>query len=120
MHLCFVPHLVPMIRGILTTAYLRLSKPISTGELLDIYRNHYEEEPFVRVVGEDEIPQTQAVRGSNFCDVGIKVVEERNLAVVVSALDNLTKGASGAALQNMNILAGFDETAGLLFPGLMP
>ena len=117
---CFVPHLVPMVRGILTTAYVKLNKSISTGELLEIYSRHYEGEPFVRVLDEGEIPQTQAVRGSNFCDVGVKVVEERNLAVVMSAIDNLTKGASGAALQNMNILAGFDETAGLSSPGLMP
>jgi len=118
--LCFVPHLVPMTRGILTTAYLKLSKSVSTKELLEIYSRRYEGEPFVRVLDEGEIPQTQAVRGSNFCDVGVKVLAERNLAVVVSAIDNLTKGASGAALQNMNILAGFDETAGLLSPGLMP
>ncbi len=117
---CFVPHLVPMTRGILTTGYLKLSKPISTGELLDIYAQRYEAEPFVRVLDEDEIPQTQAVRGSNYCDIGVKVVEESNLAVVISAIDNLTKGASGQAIQNMNIVAGFDEAAGLLFPGLMP
>lgn len=117
---CFVPHLVPMTRGILTTAYLKLSKSISTAELLEIYSSHYENEPFVRVLDEGDIPQTQAVRGSNFCDIGVKVVEESGLAVVMSAIDNLTKGASGAALQNMNLLAGFDETAGLLHPGLMP
>ena len=117
---CFVPHLVPMTRGILTTAYLRLSKSISTAELLEIYSSHYEDEPFVRVLDEGEIPQTQAVRGSNFCDIGVKVVEESGLAIAVSAIDNLTKGASGQALHNMNIVAGFDETAGLWFPGLMP
>jgi len=117
---CFVPHYVPMSRGILTTAYLRLSRSISTVELLDIYSRYYEGEPFVRVLDEGEMPQTQAVRGSNYCDIGVKVVEESELAVVVSAIDNLTKGASGQALQNMNIMAGFDETAGLLFPGLMP
>ena len=119
-NVCFVPHYVPMSRGILTTAYLKLSEAISTAELLKIYSDYYEDEPFVRVLDEGEIPQTQAVRGSNYCDVGVNVVEKSNLAVVVSAIDNLTKGASGQALQNMNIMAGFDETAGLLFPGLMP
>jgi N-acetyl-gamma-glutamyl-phosphate reductase len=109
-----------MSRGILTTAYLTLSKAISTAELLEIYSDYYEGEPFVRVLDEGEIPQTQAVRGSNYCDIGVKVVEESNLAVVISAIDNLTKGASGQALQNMNIMVGFDETAGLLFAGLMP
>ena len=117
---CFVPHLVPMSRGILTTAYLKLARPVSTRELLDIYSESYKNEPFVRVLDEGESPQTQAVRGSNFCDIGIKVVEDSNLAVVISAIDNLTKGASGQAMQNMNIIAGFDETAGLLAPGLMP
>ena len=118
--ICFVPHYVPMSRGILTTAYLRLRESTSTKEVLEIYSRHYEDEPFVRILDEEEIPQTQAVRGSNFCDIGVKVVEESNLLVVISALDNLVKGASGQALQNMNIMAGFDETAGLLFPGLMP
>jgi len=117
---CFVPHYVPMSRGILTTAYLRLNKPISTKELLEIYSSNYKDEPFVRVLDEGELPQTQAVRGSNFCDVGLKVVERSGLAVVMSALDNLTKGASSQALQDMNIVAGFKETAGLLSPGLMP
>ena len=119
-NVCFVPHLVPMTRGILTTAYLKLSKSISTAELSGIYSDYYENEPFVRVLDEGEIPQTQAVRGSNFCDIGVKVVEESGLAVTLSAIDNLTKGASGQALHNMNIVAGFDETAGLLSPGLMP
>jgi N-acetyl-gamma-glutamyl-phosphate reductase len=118
--ICFVPHLVPMSRGILTTAYLKLSKSISTADLLEIYSRYYEDEPFVRVLDEGEIPQTQAVRGSNYCDIGVKVLQELGLAVVISAIDNLTKGASGQALQNMNIVAGFDETAGLLYPGLMP
>ena len=118
--ICFVPHLVPMSRGILTTAYLRLSKSISTQELLEIYSNYYEGEPFVRVLDEEEIPQTQVVRGSNYCDIGVKVVENSRIAVIVSAIDNLLKGASGQVLQDMNIVAGFDETAGLLAPGLMP
>ena len=119
-NICFVPHLVPMSRGILTTAYLKLSKSVSTEELLEIYSLHYEGEPFVRILDEGEFPQTQAVRGSNYCDIGVKVIEKSNLAVVISALDNLTKGASSQAMQNMNIVAGFDETAGLLYPGLMP
>jgi N-acetyl-gamma-glutamyl-phosphate reductase len=117
---CFAPHYSPMTRGIMTTAYLRLNKPISTKELLAIYSEQYKDEPFVIVLDEGEMPQTQSVRGSNYCHVGVKVVERNNLAVVMSAIDNLTKGASSQAMQNMNIVAGFDETAGLLFPGLMP
>jgi len=117
---CFVPHLVPMCRGILTTAYLKLKKNISTKELLSIYAEQYKNEPFVVVLDEGELPQTQSVRGSNFCHIGVKVVERNNLAIVMSAIDNLTKGASSQAMQCMNIIAGFDETAGLLTPGLMP
>jgi N-acetyl-gamma-glutamyl-phosphate reductase len=117
---CFAPHYSPMTRGILTTAYLRLKQSISTKELLAMYADYYKDEPFVLVLDEGEMPQTQSVRGSNFCHVGVKVVERNNLAVVMSAIDNLTKGASSQAMQNMNIMAGFDETAGLLFPGLMP
>ncbi|MBD3182642.1 N-acetyl-gamma-glutamyl-phosphate reductase [Candidatus Poribacteria bacterium] len=117
---CFVPHLVPMTRGILTTAYVKLSRDISDSELLGIYMDYYKDEPFVRVLEGKEIPQTQAVRGSNFCDIGMKVVSKNNMAIFISAIDNLTKGASGQALQNMNIIAGFDETAGLQIAGLMP
>ena len=119
-NVCFVPHLVPMSRGILTTAYLRLSKPVSTQELLEVYSRYYEGEPFIRILDEGEIPQTQAVRGSNYCHIGVTVMEDSNIAVVISAIDNLVKGASGQVLQCMNIVAGFDETAGLLAPGLMP
>ncbi len=119
-NICFVPHYVPMSRGILNTAYLRLSNPISTRELLDVYFKQYEDEPFVRVLDEGEIPQTQAVRGSNFCDIGVKVQEKSKTAIVISAIDNLTKGASSQAIQNMNIVVGFDETAGLMYAGLMP
>jgi N-acetyl-gamma-glutamyl-phosphate reductase len=117
---CFVPHLVPMCRGILTTAYLRLKQNISTKELLAIYAEQYKNEPFVIVLDEDELPQTQSVRGSNFCHIGVRVVERNNLAIVMSAIDNLTKGASSQAMQSMNLMAGFDETSGLLIPGLMP
>lgn len=118
--ICFVPHLAPMTRGILTTAYIKMKKSISTSELLAAYSDFYKDETFVRVLDEGEIAQTQSVRGSNYCDVCVKVVEKSNLVVAISAIDNLTKGSAGAALQNMNILAGFDETAGLLAPGLMP
>ena len=117
--ICFVPHLVPMSRGILTTAYLRLSKPVSTQELLEVYSRYYDGEPFIRVLDDGEIPQTQAVRGSNYCHIGATVVNS-NVAVVISAIDNLVKGSSGQVLQCMNIVAGFDETAGLLAPGFMP
>lgn len=117
---CFAPHLVPMTRGILTTAYLQMAKPVSTKELMGVYAEFYKDEPFVRIMEDGEMPQTQSVRGSNFCDIAVKVVERNNLIVAISAIDNLTKGASSQAMQDMNIMAGLDETSGLLIPGLMP
>ncbi|HIE29037.1 TPA: N-acetyl-gamma-glutamyl-phosphate reductase [Candidatus Poribacteria bacterium] len=116
----FTPHLMPMSRGILSTLYFTLKKDISTDGLLDIYNKFYEREPFVRVLNKGEYPQTKAVYGSNYCDVGLEVDARTKRVVVMSALDNLVKGASGAALQNMNLIAGFEETAGLDFPPLMP
>ena len=87
---------------------------------MEVYSRYYEGEPFIRILDEGEIPQTQAVRGSNYCHIGVTVMEDSNIAVVISAIDNLVKGASGQVLQCMNIVAGFDETAGLLAPGFMP
>ncbi len=116
----FTPHLMPMSRGILSTLYFTLKKEISAESLLEIYAEFYKNEPFVRVLGAGEYPQTKAVYGSNYCDVGLDVDVRTKRVVVMSALDNLVKGASGAALQNLNLMAGFDETAGLDFPGLMP
>ena len=116
----FTPHIMPMSRGILSTLYFTLKKDISTDSLLEIYNKFYEQEPFVRVLNKGEYPQTKAVYGSNYCDVGLEVDARTKRVVVMSALDNLVKGASGAALQNMNLIAGFEETAGLDFPGLMP
>ncbi|HID72929.1 TPA: N-acetyl-gamma-glutamyl-phosphate reductase [Candidatus Micrarchaeota archaeon] len=116
----FSPHLVPMSRGILSTLYFRMIKPISTDELLEIYREFYRSEPFVRVLDKGELPSTKAVYGSNFCDIAVVADERSNTVVVVSAIDNLVKGASGQALQNMNLMCGFDERAGLSLAPLMP
>jgi N-acetyl-gamma-glutamyl-phosphate reductase len=116
----FTPHLMPMSRGILSTLYFTLKKDISTDSLLEIYHKFYEQEPFVRVLNKGEYPQTKAVYGSNYCDVGLEVDARTKRVIAMSALDNLVKGASGAALQNMNLIAGFEETAGLDFAPLMP
>ncbi|MBI1925299.1 N-acetyl-gamma-glutamyl-phosphate reductase, partial [Candidatus Poribacteria bacterium] len=116
----FVPHLVPMTRGILSTLYFQLKPSISTETLLEIYAKYYEKEPFVRVLDKGEYPQTKAVMGSNYCDVGLEVDARTHRVVVMSALDNLVKGASGAVVQNLNLMFGFDETAGLRVPGIMP
>lgn len=109
--LYFTPHLVPLIRGILNTSHVFVKSSESQEDLLEIYRDFYEKESFVRVI--EDLPQTSSVRGSNFCDVGIRKSENSRRAVIVSAIDNLVKGASGQAIQNMNIMFGFDEEDGL-------
>lgn len=110
--IAFVPHLLPINRGILTTIYGKLAQPIDTTDLLDVFRKTYKEEPFVRVMDEGMYPDTRFVRFSNYCDIGAKVLEGDRF-VIISAIDNLVKGASGQAVQNMNIVLGLDETTGL-------
>lgn len=107
----FTPHLLPIVRGILCTAHVFLTSKISQEELLDIYFKFYDGEPFVRVV--EKLPEINYVVGSNYCDIGIEVEEDGDRAVVVSVIDNLIKGASGQAIQNMNIMFGLDEKTGL-------
>jgi len=116
----FTPHLVPMDRGILTTAYAKLTKETSTGELIDLYRDFYNSEKFVRIFPEGELPGTKGVRGSNYADIGLVSDARTGRVVVVSAIDNLVKGASGEAIQNMNIIMGLDESAGIGSPPLYP
>jgi N-acetyl-gamma-glutamyl-phosphate reductase len=110
----FTPHLVPVNRGILTTAHILLREPMAQEEVEQLYQRYYQGEPFVRY----QMPVLAAVRGSNFCD--LKVESEGDRVVVVSAIDNLVKGAAGQAIQNMNIMCGLDERAGLMSPGLLP
>ncbi len=108
----FVPHLLPINRGILSTIYVRLKKKMSTDDLIRHYRKFYAGEPFVKVYEKGRLPELKHVVHTNFCDIGLRVHEEKGLAVIVAAIDNLTKGAAGQAVQNMNIMAGFDERAG--------
>lgn len=108
----FVPHLVPMTRGIFNTIYTELKQPLSQNDLHDLYREYYQEEPFVRILEFDQVPHVKHVAFTNFCDIGLKV--SRNRLILMSAIDNLIKGAAGQAVQNMNIMLGLDETAGLL------
>jgi N-acetyl-gamma-glutamyl-phosphate reductase len=109
----FVPHLIPMDRGILTTTYLVLIKKWKTEEVLNTFQEYYQKEPFVRICPKGKLPNTKDVRGSNYCDIGVKVNEADGRAVIVTAIDNLVKGASGGAVQNMNIMLGYPETMGL-------
>jgi N-acetyl-gamma-glutamyl-phosphate reductase len=116
----FAPHLTPMTRGILATCYVPLAGVLSEAEALALYLDAYRDEPFVRVLEGDELPQTKATLGSNFCDVAVRVDRQRGLAVAVSAIDNLVKGAAGQAIQNMNLMFGFPETEGLWVPAMFP
>jgi len=116
----FTPHLVPMDRGILSTIYASPLKPIKAADLYALYEEHYDGEAFVRILGQGEYPSTAFVRGSNFCDIGITLDERANRIIVVSALDNLVKGAAGQAVQNMNIVCDFPETMGLELIPLYP
>lgn len=116
----FTPHLVPMNRGILTTIYGKLAAQTDTGRLHTLYREFYQHEPFVRVLPLGQFPNVRNVRGSNFCDIGVYADGRTDRAVIVTAIDNLVKGASGQAVQNMNILMGLEETAGLRFAALFP
>lgn len=115
----FIPHLIPMTRGILVTAYLRARGGLTTEQGTAILREAYQGEPFVRVL-DGTLPQTKATSGSNFCDVGVRVDGRTGTVIAMAALDNLVKGASGQAVQNMNVMLGFPETLGLQAPGLYP
>lgn len=116
----FTPHLLPINRGILSTMYASLRGSETTAELLDLYRQAYADEPFVRVMPGGELPNVAFVRGTNFCDVGLVSDERTGRVIVVSAIDNLVKGAAGQAVQNMNLLCGFKEALGLGIVPLFP
>jgi len=112
--LSFTAHLIPIDRGILETIYFRARNVSSAEELLAIYQKHYEGEPFVRLYPPGVLPDVHSVDRTNFCDIGLKFEPATGRAVVVSVIDNLVKGAAGQAIQNMNLMLGFEETAGLL------
>jgi N-acetyl-gamma-glutamyl-phosphate reductase len=111
--LTFTPHLLPIPRGILSTIYLRLAKPMSAEELGGCMRQFYEGRPWVRVFPQPKLPEIQFSLHTNYCDLGVNVAPDGRRAVVVSCLDNLLKGASGQAVQNMNLMYGWDEREGL-------
>ena len=109
----FVPHLVPMTRGMLTTIYATPAQGVQQQDILDCYRKAYHGRPFIRLCPEDRLPDTLHVRGTNFCDIGFRFDENNRRLILISAIDNLVKGAAGQAVQNMNLMLDFDETAGL-------
>ncbi len=116
----FTPHLVPMNRGLFSTASVPLTRGASTADLLALYGEFYAGEPFVRVLAEGEKPTTRHIVGSNFCDVTVAVDPRTRRAVCVSALDNLGKGGSANGIQSLNIMMGWDERSGLEAPPVYP
>jgi len=118
------PHAVDIVRGILCTNHTFLTKQVSEMDLWKLYREQYQNEKFIRLIrdkkGFYKFPDPKFVVGSNFCDVGFDIDEDNNRLVVLSASDNLMKGAAGSAIQNMNIMAGFDEMDGLAYSPLTP
>lgn len=116
----FTPHLLPLDRGILTTIYAKLTKKTDTVSVLNVYKKKYGNEPFVKVLEEGVYPNIKNVRGTNFCQLGVKVNMRTNTLVIVSAIDNLVKGASGQAVHNMNIMTGIEEEKGLTNLALFP
>lgn len=116
----FTPHLVPMNRGILVTAYAKLKKQVSYEDLRKLYDKYYQNEYFVRVLDKDVPPETRWVEGSNFVDVNFKIDPRTNRVIMMGAMDNLVKGAAGQAVQNMNLLFGFKENLGLEMPPVFP
>ena len=118
--LIFTPHLVPMNRGILVTAYANLAKDVTYEDVKAAYDKYYDKEYFVRVLPKDVCPETRWVEGSNFVDIGFKIEPRTNRLITMGALDNLVKGAAGQAVQNMNLLFGLPENEGLQLAPMFP
>ncbi len=112
--LTFVPHCAGFERGILTTLYLRLKEEVGFSDIFNLYNQFYKERPFIRLYPKGEYPEIKNVIYTNFCDLGLRVDPDRKILIVISAMDNLVKGASGQAIQNMNLLFDLPETTGLL------
>jgi len=123
-HVSMTPHAVNLVRGILTTNHVFLKKSVSELDLWKMYRNSYKNDFFIRLIrdknGFYKFPDPKFVIGSNFCDIGFDLDEDNNRVVALSASDNLMKGAAGSAIQNMNVMCGYDETAGLNFTPITP
>jgi N-acetyl-gamma-glutamyl-phosphate reductase len=112
----FVPHLIPMIRGMETTIYATLAKPLTHTDIYNRIVDYYSDSKFIRVLEKGKSPDTRNVRGNNCCDIGFVVDRKKGRLIIMSAIDNLVKGAAGQAVQNMNLMLGLDQTTGLLYP----
>ncbi|NLW07723.1 MAG: N-acetyl-gamma-glutamyl-phosphate reductase [Clostridia bacterium] len=116
----FTPHLLPISRGILSTIYATLVRPLTEAELRQLYLDFYAGEPFVQLLPPGKWPRTRWVYGSNNCQLNLALDERTGRVIVASVIDNLTKGASGQAVQNLNLMCGFPETTALAMPGICP
>ncbi len=116
----FTPHLLPISRGILSTMYASLGGDVDLDTIQELYEKKYEDEPFVRVCAPGDLPATQHVRGSNCCDIGLQADQRTGRIIVISAIDNIAKGAAGQAVQNMNLMHGFPEATGLMGAPFFP
>lgn len=116
----FSTHLVPMTRGIMATIYAKAKNDVPVNHLIDLYKTSYASSPFVRIRKAGQFPATKEVHGSNYCDIGVTYDERTGRITIVSVIDNLVKGAAGQAIQNLNVMMGWDETSGLLFAPMYP
>jgi N-acetyl-gamma-glutamyl-phosphate reductase len=120
MKISFTPHLLPVKRGILSTIYAKLNKDVTAEEATDLYQAFYRGESFVRIYRSGQFPNLSSVVGSNYCDIGVTIDTRTGRIIIISAIDNLIKGASGQAIQNMNLLCGLKEETGLPAVALFP
>jgi N-acetyl-gamma-glutamyl-phosphate reductase len=111
--LTFTPHLLPIPRGILSTIYVQLAKPMTSAEIEGVYRGFYAGRRWVRIFASPRLPEIQHSVHTNFCDIGFCLADDQRRLVIVSCLDNLVKGAAGQAVQNMNVMQGWNEAEGL-------
>jgi N-acetyl-gamma-glutamyl-phosphate reductase len=116
----FTPHLLPISRGILSTIYATLRKDVMDMDLIDLYREFYEDKKFVRIYKAGTFPDISSVRGSNYCDIGLTIDRRTKRVIAICTIDNLIKGASGQAIQNMNLMCGISEDTGLNMVSLFP
>lgn len=119
-YVTFTPHLAPMTRGIMSTMYMTATKKVTENQLIEMYKEMYKDDYFIRIRNQGEYPTTKDVSGSNFCDISITYDERTNRITIISVIDNLVKGASGQAIQNMNKMFGFEEEVGIDFMPLFP
>jgi N-acetyl-gamma-glutamyl-phosphate reductase len=119
-HITFVPHLIPQRRGMIATIYARLHGSATMLQARELLQHTYAEEAFVHLLPEGEVPSTHSVRGSNHCHINVFAGSSSQDIILISAIDNLMKGASGQAVQNMNLLFGYPETLGLEAGAIFP